>query len=290
MTSTGFIKKFKALPDFEKKNIIISSIFTVVAHIIIIIILTPSSQKEEEVGKKPNFIKAKILIKGEKDGVNSYNAKTNKIRTKKKKFLPDVTVKTHRNASPQKKAHKAKAVIKKKLAVDKNTVKLGKKKKDKVKTHRNASQREEKISDADRMKALLSLKKIALPSDKKSDKNGNLGKRKGGKSGAEDGNVTDPSKVLAGSLYERRVASKIKSKWKAPILDKNAKKLIYRIKIFIKKDGSFNFKVLKKSNNIFFNNSVDKVLKKIKKVESPAPKFQKYYKEKGLVINFFPKN
>jgi len=149
-----------------------------------------------------------------------------------------------------------------------------------------------KLSNKERMNALLSLKKInpALPSDKKSDKNGGLGKRKGGKDGVENGNETDPSKVLAGSLYERRVATKIKSKWKIPLLDKNNKKLIYRIRIFIKNDGTFTFNTIKKSKNIFFNNSVSKVLKTITKVEAPAPDFQKYYKEKGFTINFFPKN
>jgi len=286
MSSINIIEKFKALPDLEKKNIIFSIIITIIIHILIIIVLTPSSSKENSIAKKPNFIKAKILIKGEKDGVNKFNSKTDKLRTKKAKFLPDKVVK--KKAITKKVATKKTKVVKK-VINNKNVVPLKKKTDDDKK---NKVKEEKKLTDKERRNALLSLRKInpALPSDKKSDKNGGLGKRKGGKDGVEDGNETDPTKVLAGSLYERRVATRIKSKWKSPVLNKNSKKLIYRIRIFIKKDGSFRFNTLKKSGNIFFDNSVAKVLKKISKVEAPAASFQKYYEEKGLVINFFPKN
>jgi len=285
MSSIDFIEKFKALPNLEKKNIIFSIIITILVHVLIIFVLTPSSSSKDEIVKKPNFIKAKILIKGEKDGTNKFNSKTDKIRTKKKTFLPDRAKKE----TVVKKVVTKKKVVVKKTIPSKNVVPL-KKKDDKIKDVK--VKKEKELTDKERSSALLSLRKIniALPSDKKSDKNGGLGKRKGGKDGVEDGNETDPTKVLAGSLYERRVATRIKSRWKSPVLDKNNKKLSYSIRIFIKKDGSFKFNILKKSGNMFFDDSVSKVLKKISKVEAPAPNFQKYYEEKGLVINFFPKN
>jgi len=283
MSSFNMIDKFKKLPSLEKKNITVSVIFTITLHIIVIILLSSFNKDEKGVYKKPNFIKAKILIKGVKDGQNTYNAKTDKIRTKKKKFLPDkITKKIKKKNIPK----EVKKKTPKKNIASKDTVALGKKKEKKEK-------KEKELTDTERSRLLLSsLKKInpALPDDKKGDQNGDLGKRKGGKNGIEDGNETDPSKVLAGSLYERRVATKIKSKWKAPVLNNNAKKnLLYRIRIFIDKDGKFTFKILKKSGNIFFDDSVVNVLKRITKVEAPAPNFAKYYKEKGIVINFFPK-
>ena len=305
MSSVNIIEKFKKLPDLERKNIMVSAVFTVTLHLIVIILLSSFDKEEKGVYKKPNFIKAKILIKGVKDGQNSYNAKTDKIRTKKKKYLPDkITKKVKRRRSnattvtdvaPQ---HRPET-----RSADKNTVALGKKKdirakgKSKVrpsdKNKKNKKKTEKELTDAERSRLLLSsLKKVnpALPDDRKGDKNGDLGKRKGGKNGVENGNETDPSKVLAGSLYERRVATKIKSKWKTPVLNDNLKKkLLYRIRIYINKDGSFTYKTLKRSGNVFFDDSVVNVLKRITKVEAPSPEFAKYYKEKGIVINFFPK-
>ena len=287
MSSVNIIEKFKKLPDLEKKNIMISSIFTIALHLIVIIALSSFNKKETGVYKKPSFIKAKILIKGVKDGQNSYNAKTDKIRTKKKKYLPDKITKKVKKITP--KVSKKKIVTKKKT-VNKDIVGLGKKK---HKNNKKVEKREKELTDAERRRLLFSsLKKVnpALPDDKKGDKNGDLGKRKGGQNGVENGNETDPSKVLAGSLYERRVATKIKSKWKTPVLNDNAKKkLLYRIRIYINKDGSFTYKTLKQSENVFFNNSVVNVLKRITKVEAPTENFAKYYKEKGILINFFPK-
>lgn len=290
MSSVNIIEKFKKLPDLEKKNIIISSIFTITLHLIVIIALSSFNKEENGVYKKPKFIKAKILIKGVKDGQNSYNAKTDKIRTKKKKYLPDKITKKVKKIP---KVVKKKVTTKKKT-VDKSTVALGKKKnKNNKKVDKKVDKKEKELTDAERRRLLFSsLKKVnpALPDDKKGDKNGDLGKRKGGINGVEDGNETDPSKVLAGSLYERRVATKIKSKWKTPVLNDNAKKkLLYRIRIFINKDGSFTYKILKKSGNILFDDSVVNVLKRITKVEAPSSNFAKYYKEKGIIINFFPK-
>jgi hypothetical protein len=291
-----FIEKLNNLPELERKNIIISSIFTISLHLIVIILLSSFSNENNESNKKPNFIKAKILIKGEKDGTNSYNAKTDKIRTKEKKFLPDKITKKEvraQNIEPLSKK------ITKKEVRDQNIEPIPKKETKEVRAQniepipKKVEKEEKELTEAERSRMLLSsLKKInpALPDDKKGDKNGDLGKRKGGKDGVEDGNESDPTKVLAGSLYERRVASKIKSKWKSPILNDAAKNnLLYTIRIFIDSNGDFTYKTLKKSGNIFFDDSVSNVLKSITKVEAPAPNFQKYYKEKGIVINFFPK-
>ena len=275
---------FKNKTDFEKRSIIISLSFTFLIHIGIVILLSQVA-KAETVTQPPKFIEARILKKGKKDGINSKNSKNKEVRRKKNNFLPDKIEKKKEKKREKKKERKKEN--KKTKKIDKDVVKLKKDKDKKDKKDKKTSKKKDKEDVTSDLLASLNSINPAIP-DEKTNKKGGLGATKGDVNGFEDGNETDPNKTIAGSLYERRIAIKIKARWKHPPIE-DRKGISATIKLFINPDGTIKFKFTKKSKNRFFNDSITKVLNSIKKVEKPADSFKKYYQKKGIHINFFPK-
>ncbi len=273
--------------SIERKSFKIGLIFTILTHISIVIISYYSSHKKQENNfiKRPEYIEAVLLKKGDKDGGG-----------KNKKFLPD---KENNNSKSN--------VIKDNNKNTKDDTKLTKD--DSVKNEKNTEKTNDdsidlskKLSDIskklenDNSKSNLTnlTNKISKDlSNRTKNTNGKTanGNEKGHKDGVEEGTETDPSKTVQGSLYGRRIATELKKQWKIPPIDESQlSDLVVTATIFISEDGTIlKYKIIKESKKVLFTNSVKFLLEKVKKVASPPSDYAEYYEKYGMEIDFVPK-
>ena len=266
--------------SIERKSFKIGVVFTILTHISIILISYYSSHKKQENNfvKKPEYIEAVLLKKGDSDETG-----------KSKKFLPDKTDNDSKNKS-------LKDNKKEKTEVTKDDLSKNEKKTENIKDDSiDLSKKLNNIS-----KQLENDKKITNVTDKiskeLSNRNTNIAKnsvdkKKGNENGVDDGTETDPSKTVQGSLYGRRVATELKKQWKIPPIDESQlSDLVVTAIIYISEDGTIlKYKITKESKKILFTNSVKFLLEKVKKVAAPPSDYVEYYEKYGMEIDFVPK-
>jgi hypothetical protein len=272
----------------EKKAIYFGASFTLIVHIILLITLISSEDAKANI-KKPEFIEARILKKGEIGGGK-----------KESKFLPDkinnsVSEKNKNNSSEKKDIKiETTKTVQKDIKTSTDEISLNQKLDDiskKLTSKKDTQPNSNNLKDFSNIANKVT-KKLDQRSDQVAKKGESINSGTGGHpDGDSDGNEVDPLKTVQGSLYGRRVGNELRDAWKMPpIDDSNDKNLVVITQLYIEIDGSISkYEIKKSSPNQLFNNSVKSLLDKVKKVQAPPLDYIKYYSKNGLEVVFIPK-
>jgi hypothetical protein len=109
--------------------------------------------------------------------------------------------------------------------------------------------------------------------------------------GVPDGDVTDPALASLGATYGRRITRYIKERWVVPTLISDAQRKKLAVKIVLKFNVDMmiiSFKIVKKSGNLMFDdsvtNAIDRLRKEVKHLPAPPEVIAPRIYSGGLAI------
>ncbi len=112
--------------------------------------------------------------------------------------------------------------------------------------------------------------------------------------GVPDGDVTDPALASMGATYGRRIMRLIQERWVVPTLISDTERNKLKVKIILKFDPEMtiiDFKILKKSGNKLFDdsvsNAIEQLQKDVKHLPEPPDEIAPNIYGGGLAVNLY---